>query len=133
MATKTIKAWVNGVAKNITINALTSAIEELSIEDRLLAIEQTHSPKFVSNVSLLASNWIGNESPYTQVVSIDGVTEYSKVNLQPSPDQLTIFHEKDIAFVAENEDGVVTVSCIGQKPANDYTMQVTVTEVIVNG
>ena len=46
-------------------------------------------------------------------------------------EQLAIFHNKDLSFVAENEDGVVTVYAIGQKPENDYTMQVTVKEVIV--
>ena len=80
-------------------------------------------------VTLLAANWEGEESPYSQVVDIDGVTAYSKVDLQPSVEQLTIFHEKDLAFVAENEDGVVTVYAIGDKPANDYIIQATIMEV----
>ena len=41
------------------------------------------------------------------------------------------FYEKDITFVTENEGGVVTVYVIGQKPTNDYTIQVTITEVDV--
>ena len=40
-----------------------------------------------------------------------------------------IFHDKDLAFVTENEDGVVTVYSIGDKPTNDYTIQVSITEV----
>ena len=87
----------------------------------------------ISSVVLLHDKWVGSESPYSQVVSIDGVTKYSKVDINPSVEQLAIFHDKDIAFVTENDYGVVTVFCIGQKPANDYTMQVTVTEVIANG
>lgn len=85
----------------------------------------------IAEVNLLASNWIGEKSPYSQVVSIEGVTPYSQVDLTPSIEQLVIFYEKDLGFVTENEDGVVTVYAIGQKPENDYTIQVTITEVNV--
>ena len=84
-------------------------------------------------ISLPASAWVENsEKEYFQVVSIDGTTEYSKVDLQPTTEQLLIFHEKDITFVTENENGVITVYCIGQKPMNDYTMQATITEVEID-
>ena len=46
-------------------------------------------------------------------------------------EQLAIFYNKDLTFVTENEDGVVTVYAIGQKPTNDYTIQATITEVYV--
>ena len=82
-------------------------------------------------VTILADAWVGDESPYSQVVKIEGVTEYSQVDLKPSVEQLAIFHEKDLAFVTENEDGVVTVYAIGDKPTNDYTMQVSILEVQV--
>ena len=85
----------------------------------------------IADIDLLAANWIGNASPYSQVVQIDGVTECSQVDLTPSIEQLVIFYEKDLGFVTENEDGVVTVYAIGQKPENDYTIQVTITEVNV--
>lgn len=83
----------------------------------------------ISEIALTANGWNGDASPYSQVVSIDGVTENSQVDLTPSVQQLAIFYEKDLAFVTENEDGVVTVYAIGQKPMNDYTIQVTITEV----
>ena len=86
----------------------------------------------LSSVTLLASNWTtGAESLHSQVVTISGITEYSKVDLLPSVEQLAIFHNKDVAFVTENEDGVVTVYAIGDKPLLDYTMQVQITEVAV--
>ena len=83
----------------------------------------------IAYVDLFASNWVGDSSPYSQVVEIDGVTENSQVDLTPSIEQLVVFYEKDLGFVTENEDGVVTVYAIGQKPENDYTIQVTITEV----
>ena len=85
----------------------------------------------IANIDLLAANWVGNKSPYSQVVQIDGVTENSQVDLTPSIEQLVVFYEKDLGFVTENEDGIVTVYAIGQKPENDYTIQVTITEVEV--
>lgn len=83
----------------------------------------------IAEVSLWADAWIGTQSPYSQVVSIAGVTPNSQVDLTPSVEQLSIFHNKDLAFVTENENGIVTVYAIGQKPTNNYIMQVTITEV----
>lgn len=85
----------------------------------------------IATVNLLASAWIGTESPYSQVVTIEGVTPNSQVDLTPSVAQLVIFYQKDLAFVTENDDGVVTVYAIGDKPANDYAMQVTIKEVAI--
>lgn len=90
--------------------------------------ERTSVPR-IGAVTLTADRWEGSGNLFSQVVSIDGVTEYSQVDLTPSIEQLAVFYEKDLAFVTENEDGVVTVYCIGQKPQSDYTIQVTITEV----
>ena len=87
----------------------------------------------VSFVTLYANQWVGKESPYSQVVDISGATSNSKIDLSLTVEQVNIFHEKDITFVTENDDGVITVYCIGQKPANDYTIQATISEVTVNG
>lgn len=83
----------------------------------------------IADVTLLASAWEGSDRLWHQVVTIEGTTEYSQVDLTPSAEQLTIFHEKDIAFTTENEDGTVTVYAIGDKPSNDYVIQATITEV----
>lgn len=85
----------------------------------------------IANVNIKASAWVGDSSPYSQRVTIDGVTEYSQVDLTPSVEQLSIFHNKDLAFVTENDNGTVTVYAIGQKPENDYVIQATITEVAV--
>lgn len=82
-------------------------------------------------VTLLASAWVGSGNLYSQVVSINGVTERSKVTLMPSVEQLSTFYYKDITITTENEGGVVTVYVIGQKPQNDYTFQVEIVEVNV--
>jgi hypothetical protein len=91
----------------------------------------TGSTATIGTVELLANKWTGSDNLYSQVISVEGVTENSQVDLTPSVEQLVAFYQKDLALVAENEDGVVTVYAIGQKPTNDYMMQVTITEVIV--
>ena len=85
----------------------------------------------IAYVDLLSANWVGESSPYSQVVEIEGVTENSQVDLTPSIEQLVVFYEKDLGFVTENDGGEVTVYAIGQKPENDYNIQVTITEVVV--
>lgn len=85
----------------------------------------------LTEITLYAGNWKGATSPYSQVVAVEGVSVNSMVNLQPSVEQLEIFHDKDLAFVAENEDGVVTVYAVGELPDGDYTMQATIMEVNV--
>ena len=85
----------------------------------------------IGEVTLYADRWVGENNLYSQVVTVSAVTPNSQVDLTPSVEQLAIFYNKDLAFVTENEDGVVTVYAIGQKPTNDYTIQVTITEVNV--
>lgn len=110
-------------------------VTDKQVEAAVAAYMKTHpasgSAASIGDVTLLASAWVGNASPYSQVVTIDGVTENSQVDLTPSVAQLAMFHQKDLTFVTENVGGVVTVYAIGDKPMNDYTIQVTITEVYV--
>ena len=92
-----------------------------------------------------ADNWVAEDvtdssgnvigSRYGQVVNVNNavITPNSKVDLQLSSEQMVIFYEKDLAFVAENEEGVVTIYCIGNIPEYNYRLQATVTEVTING
>ena len=83
----------------------------------------------ISEIHLPSGNWVSEGANlHSQVVDVD-VTENSQVDITPTVEQLVIFYEKDVSFVTENEGGVVTVYAIGQKPENDYTFQVTITEV----
>ena len=96
-----------------------------------LAKITTRPASRVAEITLLSSAWEGADHLYFQVVALEGITEYSQVDLKPSAEQLAIFRQKDIAFSTENDDGIVTVFVVGDRPTNDYTMQVSITEVIV--
>ena len=105
-----------------------SALPYMSIDSFVL-------PKPIT-VTLYADKWEqATDDRYYQVVTVDNatVTPTSKIDLQPDSQQLCIFHEKDLAFVTENEEGVVSVFCVGQVPQNDYKIQATVTEVVLDG
>lgn len=100
-------------------------------EEWLESLKAGSGKATIGEVAIFANKWVGDSSPYSQVVAVAGVTPNSQVDLTPSVEQLAVFHHKDLAFVTENEDGVVTVYAIGDKPLNDYTVQVTITEVYV--
>lgn len=126
----------DGVSPTIKITDITGG-HRVSITDAVgtksFDVMDGDSPiaSTITNIKVFASAWQGTESPYSQVVTIAGVTAYTKVDLLPSVEQLAIFHNKDLAFVTENEDGIVTVYAIGDKPKNDYTIQASLTEVKV--
>ena len=84
----------------------------------------------IKEVALLASGWVKGDfdNLYSQAIEIADVTESTKVDMALSAEQLVAFYEKDITFVTESIEGVVTFYCIGQKPDTDYTIQITLTE-----
>jgi hypothetical protein len=111
----------------------TEMLNYKALENRISYLEQFGtgggSTARIGYVTLLSDAWQGEENLYSQIVAIDGVSENTQVDLTPSAEQLGVFYNKDLTFVTENKNGVVTVYAIGQKPQNDYTIQVTMTEV----
>lgn len=83
----------------------------------------------VATITLPAASWTGSSAPYSQVVEITSVTSASKIDLQPTVSQIVELQNADIALMAENIDGVVTIYSFGGKPSSDMTMQVLLTEV----
>ena len=133
--------WKSATKKFVVLGSVDAVEEIVNQEDFItkaqkildeLKTTQSASSK-ISTVTLYADKWVGTESLYTQVVTIPEATANSKIDLNPTVEQLSIFHNKDISFVVGNNNGTITVYCIGQKPTNDYTMQVTITEVAING
>lgn len=120
--------------KTLTINDQSfEVVDEKARQDIAQLSERlegsTATSARIGEVTLTASAWTGSGNLFSQVVNINSVTANSQVDLTPSVEQLAVFYEKDLAFVTENENGVVTVYAIGQRPQNNYTIQVTITEV----
>ena len=158
-----VKTTINGVTKSITSTTVGQALRKLHTNltdttilcDAECNVTYTVNSKsaycnlkqlrYIQSVTIKADKWVEEDvldaggnvigSRFGQVVTVENatITPNSKVDLQISSEQAIIFRNKSLAFVAENDDGIVTIYCVGDKPQNDYTMQVTVTEVFVNG
>lgn len=85
----------------------------------------------LTTILLSANAWEGTSSPYSQVVNCHCATECSKIDLQPTPEQIDELQSEAIALMATNNTGTVIVYAIGGKPAHDYTISALVTEVSV--
>ena len=83
----------------------------------------------VSTISLPASAWSGTKEPYSQVVEIATATASSKIDLQPSAQQIVDLQNAEISLMIGNDGGILTCYAIGNKPTVDYTMQVLIQEV----
>lgn len=80
-------------------------------------------------ITLSAASWTGND-PYTQAISIAGVTAQSKVDLQPDATVLAAMMDAGVnAMYVENNNGVLTAYALGAAPTTDLTVQATITEV----
>lgn len=87
-------------------------------------------------IALYENKWQQSaDDRYYQEVTIPGaiITSNSKVDLQPSPEQLCYLRSEGISLSTENEDGVVRVYIVGETYLHDCTMQAIITEVLTEG
>lgn len=79
----------------------------------------------------LTTNWVESNGIYYQSVNIPGVTEYSKIDLQPNISTINQLISDNISkMVAVNEDGIVKIYTFDDVPSVGLTMQYTKTEVV---
>jgi hypothetical protein len=88
------------------------------------------APKLTS-ITMPASGWQGSSNPYSQVVSCNGVNVNSKLDLQPTPTQVVELQDAEISLMLTNNQGTVTAWALGNKPSEDMTIDVLITEVTV--
>jgi hypothetical protein len=65
---------------------------------------------------------------YGQIITLDGVTKCSRLDLQPNADMLAEFQNLNLVFVTENQNGIISVYSVGAMPLKSYTMQATIVE-----
>ena len=120
-----------------TVTELPFVIE--NIIEKFLEANSINSSKYTT-ITLLGgeNNWQATETEriYMQNITeqlVDKITEYSKIDIQPTPEQLAMFEEKEVTFTTVNDDGNVYVYAVGVRPENTYdNIQVTITEVTVH-
>ena len=84
----------------------------------------------ISTITLPAANWKNAESPFFQTVEVAGISEASRIDIQPSREQAAAFCVEGTMLHIENDGGIATAYAIGTKPAEDLVLQVTLTEVV---
>ena len=83
-----------------------------------------------ATLSLAAASWTGSASPYTQSVTIDGITVNSKVDLQMDSTAIGVMVDSGtMAIYIANNNGTLTAYAVGEKPTADLSVQGTITEV----
>ena len=83
-------------------------------------------------LSLTAASWAGSASPYTQSVTITGITVNSKVDIQMDATALGVLIDSGTSAIwIENNNGTLTAKALGEKPNANLSVQVTITEVSV--
>ena len=90
------------------------------------AISGISSVESIQEITLDRDDWIGN-GPYTQEVSIQGVTAASKIDIQADAAAISQLLSDEVRAVwVENNNGTVTVYSIGAVPTEDITVQCSV-------
>ena len=81
-----------------------------------------------TSVSLLSANWVGDSAPYSQDISLSGITNESTVGILPSTDSTiddrTAWRSALISGVAGTDK--ITVIADGEKPTIDIPMSITI-------
>lgn len=85
----------------------------------------------LTTVTISASGWSDSSSPYSQVVAVNGVNVNSRLELLPTPAQISELQEAEISLTVTNNNGVVTVYSFYGKPESDLEMQILITDVEV--
>ena len=86
----------------------------------------------ITTITLRAVNWTGNSNPWSQAVEITADANIgisSKLDPQPTAQQIVSMQNEEISIMLSNEGGSVVAYAIGNRPTVDYTMQVLITEV----
>ena len=82
-----------------------------------------------NTLSLPTASWAGS-GPYTQTVTITGITVNSKVDLQMDSTAIGVMVDSGTtAIYIANNNGTLTAYAVGEKPTADLSVQVTITEV----
>lgn len=86
----------------------------------------------VTEIRLPVSGWTTTAAAnvWSQIVTVNDVTNFTKIDLQPTALQLVDLLSAEIGLMAENDNKVVRVYCFGNLPENDLTIQANLTEVV---
>lgn len=82
-------------------------------------------------ITLLTTDWTASAdgSYYTQTITIENSTADTKVDLQPTPEQVISLFLEEVTMFVGNDEGVTTVYAIGSTPSTNMTIKALAQEV----
>lgn len=83
-------------------------------------------------VTLLANNWTVSDDGYyfTQEIAVPNVTVNSKIDLQPTPEQMIQLLQSEISLFVANNNGTIVVYALNAVPEEDMTFKALRSEVM---
>lgn len=127
--------WNTAVHNGITVSTSIYNSQEIVTEYADI-LEEWRQKLFstyetIVDISLRAASWIESQdmSYFTQDVVIPNVTAKTKIDLQPSPEQLISMINNGIVMFVANNDGNIKVYAVGEKPIEDFIIQASIKEV----
>ena len=127
--------WNTSVYKDLTVSTSICNSEGI-VMDYADVLEEWRQKLFstyetVVDINLKTVDWV--ESPdmtyYTQDVTIPNTTAKTKIDLQPTPEQLISMINSGIVMFVANDNGIVKIYSVSDKPVTDITIQATIKEV----
>ena len=82
----------------------------------------------LKDITLLADNWIPDGDNYYQNITLYCATKYTKIDLQPTENQILSLQNEGIKLQVINDDGNIRVYSYGGKPSNNFELQATLEE-----
>lgn len=121
---------LDGILKADGSGHMMVAEPEVDYQEPIIAGQDYSLPVKTTSITLSASGWVGEESPFSHSLSITGVTNNTKIDLQPNAEALAQLITDTVAgMYIENNNGTLTAYAVGAKPSVNLTMQVTLTEI----
>lgn len=123
-----------GISISSTINNGPYIVEEYAdvLEEWRKKLFSTYET--IIDINLPVNSWVehsGDMTYYTQDISLEAVTEHTKIDLQPTSEQLISLIFSGISMFIANENGTVKVYSVSEKPTTDMIIQASRKEVIM--
>ena len=111
------------------LEALRTAVESVKSWAEGEFIRKQDNVSKITTVDLVASAWVLDNGLYRQSVFCPGITQNSKLDLQPTPAQIVELQNDNIALMAVNNNGFAIIYAFNNQPTSNMTVQVLLTEV----
>ena len=119
-------------SEEMTIQCTVESVAGADLYDLLADVQTALAGKqnriWTGAITMAPAEWQG-EDPYSQVVTLPGVTPDCLIDLMPGLDvQASVISDGVLAMYVDNTDGVLTAFAIGGRPTTTLTIPVLVTE-----